>query len=75
MVGLFNPRGQTWSDHFVWDSNRVRLVGRTPSGRATEALLDLNDDRHDGGDVIRSRHRDLLDGYHPPPDVPIRPDN
>ena len=74
MVGLFNPRGQTWSDHFVWDSNRVRLVGRTPSGRATEALLDLNDDRHDG-DVIRSRHRDLLDGYHPPPDDPIRPDD
>lgn len=74
-VTLFNPRGQDWSDHFSWDTNRVRIVGRTPTGRATVVLLDLNDDRHDG-DVIRIRQRDLLEGYHPPPGdrvLPVEP--
>jgi hypothetical protein len=74
MVGLFNPRGQSWSDHFSWDATRLRIVGRTPTGRATVALLDLNDERHDG-DVIRIRQRDVLDGYHPPPKDPILPDS
>ncbi|ETW92344.1 MAG: hypothetical protein ETSY1_44070 [Candidatus Entotheonella factor] len=73
MVVLFNPRSQLWSDHFVWDTTRLRIVGQTPSGRATVVLLDLNDDRHDG-DVIRIRQRDLLDGYHPPQDDPVLPD-
>jgi hypothetical protein len=74
IVGLFNPRGQSWSDHFSWDATRLRIVGRTPTGRATVRLLDLNDERHDG-DVIRIRQRDVLDGYHPPPDDPVLPDS
>ena len=61
MVALFNPRDQVWSDHFSWDETRVRLVGQTPTGRATVAVLDLNDEHHDG-DVIRIRQRDLSDG-------------
>ena len=72
-VALFNPRTQTWSDHFAWDRTRVRIMGRTPCGRVTVALLDLNDDRHEG-DVIRIRQRDVLDGYHPPPGDPILSD-
>jgi len=44
-----------WPDHFSWNTNRLRIVGLTPTGRATVAHLDLNDDRHDG-DVIRIRH-------------------
>lgn len=42
----------------------------TPTGRATVALLDLNDDRHEGIALV-VRQRDLEDGYHPPPDDPI----
>jgi hypothetical protein len=39
-------------------------------GRATVALLDLNDDRY-AGTVVRIRQRDVTDGYHPPPDDPV----
>ena len=73
VVALFNPRGELWSDHFSWDASRLRVVGLTPSGRATVALLDFNDDRH-GGDVIRIRQRDVSDGDHPPPDDPVLSD-
>jgi 5-methylcytosine-specific restriction endonuclease McrA len=70
LVSIFNPRQDTWSEHFVWDVTKVRIVGRTPTGRATVELLDLNDDRHDGI-VLRIRQRDVTDGYHPPPDDPV----
>ena len=40
---LFNPRRDVWSDHFQWDE--FQLVGLTPKGRATVALLDLNHPR------------------------------
>ena len=70
IVPIFNPRQETWSEHFVWDVTRIRIVGRTPTGRATIELLDLNDDRHDGA-VLRIRQRDVTDRYHPPPDDPV----
>lgn len=69
MVPLFNPRQDSWSQHFVWSADRIRVVGRTPTGRATVVLLDLNDARHDGI-VLAVRQRDLEDGYHPPPEDP-----
>ena len=69
-VPLFNPRHDSWSQHFAWAGDRIRIVGQTPTGRATVALLDLNDDRHKGI-VLVVRQRDLEDGYHPPPDDPI----
>jgi hypothetical protein len=69
VVSLFNPRRDLWAEHFAWDATRLRIVGRTPRGRATVEILDLNDDRHDGT-VIRIRARDVSDGYHPPPDDP-----
>jgi len=70
VVSLFNPRRDRWSDHFVWDIARLRIVGRTSTGRATAELLDLNDDRHDSI-VIRIRQRDMSDGYHPPLEDPV----
>jgi 5-methylcytosine-specific restriction endonuclease McrA len=70
VVPIFNPRQDLWADHFAWDRTRIRIVGRTPTGRATIDLFDLNDDRHDGA-VLRIRQRDLADGYHPPPEDPI----
>ena len=39
-VWLFHPRRQKWSRHFRWDG--PVLVGRTPVGRATVAVLAMN---------------------------------
>jgi hypothetical protein len=41
-VPLFNPRSQTWADHFAWADDRQTLTGLTPTGRATVATLDMN---------------------------------
>lgn len=42
MVRLFNPRRDTWAQHFVWDGLLIR--GATAVGRATAWLLELNSD-------------------------------
>jgi hypothetical protein len=38
---LFNPRSDAWEEHFVVDE--FLIVGLTPIGRATAALLNMND--------------------------------
>jgi hypothetical protein len=40
LVPLFNPRRDTWADHFAW--NGPHLAGLTPVGRATIAVLAIN---------------------------------
>ena len=40
IIRLFHPRLDTWSAHFTWSGSR--LIGRTPSGRATIQVLDVN---------------------------------
>jgi hypothetical protein len=40
IVLLFHPRQQRWSRHFRWDG--PILVGLTQTGRATIAVLDIN---------------------------------
>lgn len=40
VVELFNPRTQTWQDHFAWDG--IRIHGLTATGRTTVSVLDLN---------------------------------
>ncbi|MGE0128170.1 MAG: HNH endonuclease [Blastocatellales bacterium] len=42
IVPLFNPRTQNWDDHF--ELFGAQIIGRTAIGRATVALLRLNDD-------------------------------
>jgi hypothetical protein len=42
-VPLFNPRTQSWSNHFSWDG--YHISGRTPVGRATALVLELNHPR------------------------------
>lgn len=69
-VPLFNARRERWSEHFVWDPAGLRIIGRTPTGRATVEQLALNDDRHEGT-IVRMRQRDVADGYHPPPEDPV----
>ena len=41
-VPLFNPRKQKWSEHFIWNDDFTLIIGKTPSGRATVELLELN---------------------------------
>jgi len=41
IVRLFDPRRQSWTRHFEWYG--AILVGRTQIGRATVAVLNIND--------------------------------
>lgn len=42
-VPLFNPRTQSWSDHFQWaPEDPLILEGKTATGRATVACLQMN---------------------------------
>lgn len=61
-VVLFNPRTQPWADHFQWADDGLRIVGTTPTGRATVAALHLSDDP----DALAVRSYWLLAGWHPP---------
>jgi hypothetical protein len=66
-VPLFNPRLNSWSDHFIWSMDRVTVIGTTPIGRATVAALLLNRER-----VLPIRAADLEIGRHPPSDDPVQ---
>ena len=63
-VSLFNPRIQRWSEHFRWSEDGIRVIGLTPTGRATVALLHLADDP----DALIVRAHWVLAGWHPPTD-------
>lgn len=65
VVALFNPRTQRWSEHFQWSSDGLRIVGISPTGRATAALLHLGDDP----DAILVRSFWVQAGWHPPKDI------
>lgn len=41
LVFLFNPRTQTWGEHFNVEADGT-IVGQTPEGRATAKLLQFN---------------------------------
>jgi HNH endonuclease len=60
IVRLFQPRRQRWGRHFRWDG--PVLVGRTPCGRATVAVLALN-----ASDRIGLRTELIAEGRFPPP--------
>jgi hypothetical protein len=58
-TGLFNPRTDTWSEHFRWTG--AFLQGLTPVGRATVELLRINS--HDRVDLRQSL---IAEGLFPP---------
>jgi HNH endonuclease len=58
-VLFFNPRQQSWQEHFRWDS--VQIVGLTSVGRATISALDLN-----RAMMLSIRAEEELLGRHPP---------
>lgn len=56
---LFNPRTQSWNEHFRWDG--VRVVPLTPTGRATVMALAMNRPL-----IIGIRQEEAVRGRHPP---------
>jgi len=60
-VGLFHPRRHKWRRHFRWGG--PILVGRTPIGRATVAVLGINSPHR-----IAQRETLLLEGLLLPSD-------
>jgi hypothetical protein len=61
MVPLFNPRVQTWREHFQWSVDGTRVTGVTPCGRATVDALQMNNDY-----VVEARRFWVFAGWHPP---------
>jgi HNH endonuclease len=41
-AALFHPRQMQWSDHFTWSDDTTLMIGESPTGRATVALLQTN---------------------------------
>ena len=60
-VALFNPREFEWREHFAWESGGLYIVGRTAIGRATVAVLGLNDSYHQSARCVW-----ILAGVYPP---------
>lgn len=59
-VPVFNPRQQTWQEHFHWED--VRVVGLTAIGRATVDALRLNRTI-----MLAIRAEEAFFDRHPPP--------
>jgi hypothetical protein len=60
-VSLFNPRTQSWSEHFEWIEQSTKVRGLTPTGRATASRLKMN-----RAVVVIARQRWVEGGHHPP---------
>ena len=60
-VSIFNPRTQIWHEHFEWSENGAIIVGKTPTGRGTVALLKLNNER-----IVAVRREWISADWHPP---------
>jgi|SRR5579871_6394583 len=60
-VALFNPRTQSWVEHFAWSEDGIRLRGLSVTGRGTIHRLRMNQQR-----VLVARQRWVEAGYHPP---------
>jgi hypothetical protein len=63
IVALFNPRLQYWYEHFQWSLDGTRIIGHTPTGRATIITLRMNNQK-----IISARQRWVSAGWHPPED-------
>ena len=59
VVPLFHPRRHKWGRHFRWDG--ARLVGQTPTGRATIVTLRINLDHR-----VAYRQELIDEGVFPP---------
>ena len=62
-VWLFNPRRQQWKRHFRWHG--PILDGRTPAGRATTSVSEINDPQ-----AVEVREALIEEGVFPPEEAP-----
>ncbi len=66
-VPLFNPRTDSWLEHFIWSTDTLLIIGLTSTGRATVVTLVFNRTR-----IINIRAADREIRRHPPPNDPIQ---
>jgi hypothetical protein len=60
-VQIFDPRRQTWHDHFRWSRDGTQILGLTGTGRATVYALQMNNIY-----IVESRRFWVVAGWHPP---------
>lgn len=58
---LFNPREDDWHQHFTWSADGAKVIGLSPTGRATVAALNINNEI-----AVEVRRNWILAGWHPP---------
>lgn len=61
LVELFNPRKQSWLEHFSWEDSGILIAGLTNIGRATVIALRLNNEN-----IMEARAFWIEVGWHPP---------
>ena len=62
-VPLFNPRTQSWKNHFAFDDDQATILGKTLCGRATVNALKLNHEL-----ALATRKLWVGVGWYPPQD-------
>lgn len=62
-IPLFNPRTQSWKNHFEFDSDRATILGKTVCGRATVNTLNINYEL-----ALETRKHWVGVGWYPPKD-------
>lgn len=62
-TALFNPRRQTWNEHFTWNVDSTEIIGTTACGRATVTALKLNNP-----EIVVARRLWVAAGWWPPQD-------
>ncbi len=60
-VFFYNPREDSWNNHFVWNEDFTEIVGKTAKGRVTIKALKLNRQQ-----VVNLRRLLVIVGEHPP---------
>ncbi len=63
MAPFFNPRTQSWSQHFEWSDSGTQVLGKTSIGRVTVNALQLNRTA-----LVEGRKSWVKVGWHPPSD-------
>ena len=58
---LFNPRSQSWAEHFAWSEDGSEILGLTACGRATVLALSFNNLL-----AVTVRRNWVKAGWHPP---------
>lgn len=61
VVAFFNPRLESWRQHFQWHESGSYILGITSLGRATVEGLKMNNPF-----IVAARRKWVIAGWHPP---------